>query len=79
MLMVFPPPDPPDANQPTGPRPAKIVVLGDAVFLRWEFQIGYQEDSLLFIKDGQRLEGSFTNSAGAWGSITGKRTGSCPR
>jgi hypothetical protein len=79
MLMVFPPPDTPDTNQPTGPRPAKIVVLGDAVFLRWEFQMGYQEDSLLFIKDGQRLEGSFVNSAGAWGSITGKRTGSCPR
>ena len=79
MVMVFPPPDTLDTNQPTGPRPAKIVVLGDAVFLRWEFQMGYQEDSLLFIKDGQRLEGSFTNSAGAWGSITGKRTGSCPR
>src|SRR2546426_7671996 len=79
MVMVFPPPDTPDANQPTGPRPARIVVLGDTVFLRWEFQMGYQEDSLLFIKDGQRLEGSFTNSAGAWGSITGKRTGSCPR
>jgi len=79
MLMVFPPPDTLDTNQPTGPRPARIVVLGDAVFLRWEFQMGYQEDSLLFIKDGQRLEGSFTNSAGAWGSITGKRTGSCPR
>jgi len=79
MLMVFPPPDAPDATQPTGPRPAKIVVLGDAVFLRWESQVGYQEDSLLFIRDGQRLEGSFINSAGAWGSITGKRTGSCSR
>jgi hypothetical protein len=79
MVMIFPPTDTPDTNQPTSPRPARIVVLGDAVFLRWEFQIGYQEDSLLFIKDGQRLEGSFTNSAGAWGSITGKRTGSCPR
>ena len=54
-------------------------MLGDTIFLRWEFQIGYQEDSLLFIRDGQRLEGSFTNSAGAWGSITGKRTSSCPR
>jgi hypothetical protein len=79
MVMVFPPPDTPDTNQPTGPRPARIVVLGDTIFLRWEFQMGYQEDSLLFIKDGQRLEGSFINSAGAWGSITGKRTSSCPR
>jgi len=62
---------------PDGPRPAKIVVLGDAVYLRWEFQGGYQEDSLLFTGGSQRLEGTFTNSAGAWGSITGKRTAAC--
>jgi hypothetical protein len=79
MVMIFPSPDTPDTNQPTGPSPARIVVLGDTVFLRWEFQVGYQEDSLLFIRDGQRLEGSFINSAGAWGSITGKRTGPCPK
>ena len=68
---------PPGVVSPDGPRPAKIVVLGDAVYLRWEFQGGYQEDSLLFTGGSQRLEGTFTNSAGAWGSITGKRTAAC--
>lgn len=76
MLMSFPPPDAPVSS---GPRPAKIVVLGDGVYLRWEFQGGYQEDSLLFSSEGQRLEGTFVNSAGAWGSITGKRAAPCPK
>ncbi len=70
---------PPDVPSPDGPRPTRIVVLGDAVYLRWEFQGGYQEDSLLFTGGSQRLEGTFTNSAGAWGSITGKRAASCSR
>ena len=70
---------PPDVPSPDGPRPTKIVVLGDAVYLRWEFQGGYQENSLLFTGGSQRLEGTFTNSAGAWGSITGKRAGACTR
>lgn len=73
MMMVFPPPD----SATVKARPAKITVLGDGVYLRWEFQGGYQEDSLLFTGEGQRLEGSFTNSAGAWGSITGKRVLAC--
>jgi hypothetical protein len=74
--MVFASPDsPPDA----GPKPSKIVVLGDAVYLRWDFQGGYQEESLLFSNESQRLEGTFVNSAGAWGSISGKRTGQCER
>lgn len=58
-------------------KPARIVVLGDAVYLRWESAGGVQEDSLLFTGEGRRLEGSFTNSAGAWGSITGKRVSGC--
>src|SRR5438093_3162267 len=70
---------PPDVPSPDGPRPTKIVVLGDAVYLRWEFQGGFQEDSLLFTGGSQRLEGTFTNSAGAWGSITGKRAAACTR
>jgi hypothetical protein len=52
-------------------------VLGDVVYLRWEFPGVVQEDSLLFTGEGQRLEGSFVNSSGAWGSITGKRTAPC--
>ncbi|MGH7230536.1 MAG: hypothetical protein ACREJU_04160 [Nitrospiraceae bacterium] len=74
MTMVFPPPN---GESTTRARPAKITVLGDGVYLRWEFQGGYQEDSLLFTGEGSRLEGSFMNSAGAWGSITGKRIGAC--
>lgn len=58
-------------------KPARIVVLGDAVYLRWESAGGVQEDSLLFTGEGRRLEGSFTNTAGAWGSITGKRVSGC--
>lgn len=76
MVLSFLPPDVPSQG---GPRPAKIVVLGDTVYLRWEFQGGYQEDSLLFTGGSQRLEGTFTNSAGAWGSITGKRAAACSR
>ncbi|HET7057327.1 MAG TPA: hypothetical protein VFI05_01270 [Nitrospiraceae bacterium] len=76
VAMVFPPPD---ADSFAGPRPAKTVVLGDAIYLRWEFPGVVQEDSLLFTGEGQRLEGSFVNSSGAWGSITGKRTAACAR
>jgi hypothetical protein len=76
VAMVFPPPD---AGSFTGARPAKTVVLGDAIYLRWEFPGVVQEDSLLFTGEGQRLEGSFVNSSGAWGSITGKRTATCGR
>lgn len=74
LMMVFPSPTDP---APAAARPAKMAVLGDSVYLRWEFQGGYQEDSLLFTGEGHRLEGSFTNSAGAWGSITGKRVRAC--
>lgn len=57
--------------------PAEISVLGDNVYLRWETRAGVQEDSLLFSGEGQRLEGTFVNTAGGWGSITGKRTATC--
>jgi hypothetical protein len=76
IAMVFPPAD---AGVFAGPRPVKTVVLGDAIYLRWEFQGVIQEDSLLFTGEGQRVEGSFVNSSGAWGSIMGKRTAACPR
>lgn len=74
LSLVFPPPG-------TGgmaiPGLTETVVLGDAVYLRWETDGRIQEDSLLFSKEGQRLEGSFVNSQGGWGSITGKRTARC--
>ncbi|MEX5214207.1 MAG: hypothetical protein NW703_08580 [Nitrospiraceae bacterium] len=69
---------------PTGPdgsetnKPAEVVVMGDGVYLRWEYGGSQQqEDSLLFVGEGQRLEGSFVNTAGSWGNITGKRLKSC--
>lgn len=68
---------PPGLEKPGMPAPAEIVVLGDSVYLRWEMDGRIQEDSLLFIKDGSRLEGSFVNNVGGWGSITGKRTANC--
>lgn len=80
MVMVFDAPPSLSPQQPPssqGAKPAKVVVLGEGVYLRWESAGGYQEDSLLFTGEGQRLEGSFVNSAGAWGSITGKRVAAC--
>ena len=74
MIMVFPPPG---ETVKGATRPDKIVVLGDVVYVRWEFPGSYQEDSLLFTGKGQRLEGSFINSTGAWGAITGKRMSAC--
>ena len=70
--VIFAPPGAVSSNSP-----AEITVLGDSVYLRWETRAGVQEDSLLFSAEGQRLEGTFVNTAGGWGSITGKRTASC--
>lgn len=74
LSLLFPPP----GSEGTGiPGLTELVVLGDAVYLRWEMEGKMQEDSLLFSKEGQRLEGTFVNSQGGWGSISGKRTASC--
>lgn len=74
-IVLLPPgtPAPPEI-----PQPARMVVMGDAVYLRWEFPRGYQEDSLLLANEDRRLEGTFKNSAGDWGAITGKRIAPCP-
>ena len=74
LSLVFPPPG---TEGMAIPGLTETVVLGDAVYLRWETDGRIQEDSLLFSKEGQRLEGSFVNSQGGWGSITGKRTATC--
>ena len=74
LSLIFPPP----GKDGTGiPGLSEIIVLGDVVYLRWETEGKTQEDSLLFSKEGQRLEGTFVNSQGGWGSISGKRTASC--
>jgi hypothetical protein len=74
LSLIFPPPGKDDTGI-VGL--SEIVVLGDAVYLRWEMEGKTQEDSLLFSKEGNRLEGTFVNSQGGWGSISGKRTASC--
>ena len=57
--------------------PTEIIILGDAIYLRWEHNGQLQEDSLLFIKDDAKIEGSFVNNMGGWGPISGKRTAPC--
>jgi hypothetical protein len=54
-----------------------MIILGDSIYLRWEHNGQIQEDSLLFTKDNTKIEGSFSNSLGGWGSISGKRTAPC--
>lgn len=72
--ILFPPPGQTSAHAAT---PAETIILGDAVYLRWEQNGRIQEDSLLFIKDDAKLEGSFVNNTGGWGPITAKRTAPC--
>lgn len=74
LSLLFPPPG---GDHPGLPGLVETIVLGDNVYLRWEIDGRVQEDSLQFVKDGQRLEGTFVNSQGGWGSISGKRTASC--
>src|SRR5213594_2525468 len=41
-----------------GPSPSEIRVYGDAVYFRWDYQGGYQEDSML-LSDDRRLREPF--------------------
>lgn len=68
---------PPGNAQATLPGLAEAIVLGENVYLRWEFDGLVQEDSLLINRESQRLEGTFVNSQGGWGSISGKKTVGC--
>lgn len=74
LSLLFPPPG---TDRASLPGLVETIVLGDNVYLRWEIDGRVQEDSLQFVKDGQRLEGTFVNSQGGWGSISGKRTAAC--
>lgn len=73
-VVMFPPAGQTSAHAAT---PAETIVLGDAIYLKWENNGRIQEDSLLFVKDNAKIEGSFVNNTGGWGSITGKRTAAC--
>ena len=64
---------------PGQPQPDIIIMNGDTVYLKWIFPSGYQEDSLLLANRDQRLEGTFRNSRGPHGNISGKRLSNCSR
>ncbi|WP_447968177.1 hypothetical protein [Nitrospira sp. M1] len=67
----------PSKSPTTQPQPTEITIKGDTVYLLWKFPQGFQEDSLLLSQDDKRLEGTFHNTLGPHGSITGKRLSSC--
>jgi hypothetical protein len=73
LVLLFPP----AGRTQALPGLVEMIVLGENVYLRWEIDGRVQEDSLQFNKEGQRLEGTFVNSQGGWGSISGKRTAGC--
>jgi hypothetical protein len=66
----------PDAAGVMGPFPTEIRIYGDAVYFRWEFPGGFQEDSML-LTENRRLEGTFRASTGAVGAVNGKRLSNC--
>ncbi|GJL57712.1 MAG: hypothetical protein NPIRA03_05690 [Nitrospirales bacterium] len=68
---------PPDQSSPSQIAPSVIEIHGDTVYLKWTFPQGVQEDSLLISNNDSRLEGTFKNSLGPYGSISGKRLTTC--
>ncbi len=66
----------PQAAGIEGPSPTEIRIYGDAVYFRWDFPGGFQEDSML-LAENRRLEGTFRTSTGAVGAVNGKRVSSC--
>jgi hypothetical protein len=68
---------PPGQSSSSHVQPTAILIHGDTVYLRWTFPQGIQEDSLLLTNRDARLEGTFTNSLGPHGSISGQRLSPC--
>jgi hypothetical protein len=66
-----------EQSSPSQPQPTTITIQGDTVYLKWTFPQGFQEDSLLLSNRDTHLEGTFKNSLGPHGSISGKRLTSC--
>lgn len=71
--ITFSPPDDPSSQI----QPTTIQIQGDTVYLKWTFPQGIQEDSLLLSNHDTHLEGTFKNSLGPHGSISGKRLSTC--
>lgn len=74
MTITFSPPGQPSPSQMA---PTTIEIHGDTVYLKWTFPQGVQEDSLLLSNNDSHLEGTFKNSLGPHGSISGKRLSTC--
>jgi hypothetical protein len=68
---------PPEQDMPPHVQPTTVLIHGDAVYLKWNFPQGVQEDSLLLSNHDTRLEGTFRNSRGPYGSISGQRLSPC--
>lgn len=76
-VMIYPPPSQFDRMEP---RPATIHVQGDTVYIRWEFPNGIiQEESLLLSEKDRILTGTFVNSLGPHGNISGRRIAPCQK
>lgn len=74
-VMIYPPPS---EYHRMDPKPAKIQVQGDTVYIRWEFPRGIiQEESLLLSEKDRLLSGTFVNNMGPNGNITGRRVKAC--
>ncbi|MGD9852963.1 MAG: hypothetical protein AB7T38_17065 [Nitrospirales bacterium] len=73
-VYFLPPGEPIPPNQPI---PNSIVLRGDTVHVEWVFPQGKQEDSLLLSNRDSMMEGTFKNTLGPYGSITGKRLSTC--
>ena len=67
----------PDQSSPSQLEPTTIAIQGDTVYIKWTFPQGIQEDSLLLSNHDTHLEGTFKNSLGPHGSISGKRLSTC--
>ena len=70
----YPPGEPIPPNQPA---PTTIAVHGDTVYIEWIFPQGKQADSLLLSNRDTIMEGTFKNTLGPYGSISGKRLTAC--
>ena len=76
-LMVYPPPSQYDRMEP---KPSKVQVRGDTLYIRWEFPRGIiQEESLLFSDKDRMLSGTFINNMGPHGNITARRMAPCQK
>ncbi len=74
MTMTF---SPPGQASPSQLAPTTVIIQGNTVYLKWTFPQGIQEDSLLLSNHDTHLEGTFRNSLGPHGSISGKRLSDC--